>query len=72
MIVRKIQSPVYHRRRPVPLPGRGSEAKQPELFATEFEEILIEAVSGHVVRKGDRFAHSLSKLQRDNIIQLSH
>lgn len=71
MIVRKIQSPVYHRRRPAPLPGRGSEAKQPELFATDFEEILIEAVSGDVVRKGDTFAHSLSRLQRENIIRLS-
>ncbi len=71
MIVRKIQSPVYHRRRPTPLPGRGNEARQPELFPSSFEEALLEAVNGEVVRKGQRFSGSLSSFQRDNIIRLS-
>lgn len=71
MIVRKIQSPVYHRRRPTPLPGRGNEARQPELFSSSFEEALLEAVNGEVVRKGQRFSGSLSSFQRDNIIRLS-
>lgn len=71
MIVRKIQSPVYHRRRPTPLPGRGNEARQPELFPSQFEEALLEAVDGDVVRKGSIFANSLSSFQRENIIRLS-
>lgn len=71
MIVRKIQSPVYHRKRPVPLTGRGAEDRQPVLFPSRFEEYLVGAVEGEVVRKGDHFARNLSSFQRENIIRLS-
>lgn len=71
MIVRKIQSPIYHRRRPAPLPGRGNDTRQPELFRSSFEEALLEAVQGDIVRQGDQFSSSLRSFQRENIIRLS-
>lgn len=70
MIVRKIQSPTYQRRKPTPLPGRGGEERQPALFPSRFEEYLMAAVDGEVVRRGDHFA-GLSSFQRENIIRLS-
>ncbi len=71
MIVRKIQSPVYQRRKPVPLAGKGGEDRQPALFPSRFEEFLLDAVGGEVVRRGDEFSRDLSSFQRENIIRLS-
>lgn len=70
MIVRKIQTPTYQRRKPTPLPGKGSEERQPALFPSRFEEYLLSAVDGEVVRRGDRFT-GVSTFQRENIIRLS-
>jgi len=72
MIVRKIQSPIYHRRRPQPLLGKGSEARQLDLFASVFEEALLDAVEGDVVRKGEKFTTTVTQLQRENLIRLSN
>ena len=70
MIVKKLESPVYYRRRREGLAGRGMEARalKPE---KSFDQYLLEAFDGEVVQEGDQFASSVSKLTRDNLVRLS-
>ena len=70
MIVKKLESPVYHRRPRRSLAGRGGDN---DSFAESksFDQYLIEAFQGEVVQKGDRFSGKVSALQQENLIRLS-
>ncbi len=69
MIVKKLESPVYHRRRARSLPGRGVESNSSA--DKSFDQYLIEAFQGEVVQKGDQFSKKVSALQQENLIRLS-
>ena len=70
MIVKKLESPVYHRRRQRSLPGRGVDNDSVG-GSKSFDQYLIEAFQGEVVQKGDRFSGKISALQQENLIRLS-
>lgn len=70
MIVKKLESPVYHRRRQRSLPGRGAGSDSFE-ENRGFDQYLLEAFQGEVVQKGDRFSGKVSSLQQENLIRLS-
>ena len=70
MIVTKMESPEYHRRRRAALPGRGVEANAVNQEKS-FDQYLLEAFQGDVVRDGNRFSGDVSNLQRDNLVRLS-
>lgn len=70
MIVKKLESPVYHRRQRRPLPGRGVEGLSNGADKS-FDQYLLEAFQGEVVQNGDRFSGKVSSLQQENLIRLS-
>jgi len=70
MIVKRLESPVYYRRKRQSLPGRGAEARNLE-HNRSFEEYLLEAFQGEVVQKGKEVAKHLSPLTQKNLIKLS-
>jgi hypothetical protein len=70
MIVKKLESPVFERRRRQGLPGKGVEAA-PVNREKSFDQYLIEAFDGEVVKNGKNFSNGLSNLTRENIIRLS-
>ncbi|MCB1309173.1 MAG: hypothetical protein KDK30_13365 [Leptospiraceae bacterium] len=70
MIVRKMDNPVFHRRKREGLPGRGMEDRAVNREKS-FDQYLLEAFDGEVVRDGKDFSGNLSDLTRDNLIRLS-
>ena len=71
MIVRKLETPLYQKRKREPLAGQGVENAAAANAEKSFDQYLLEAFQGEVVRKDDSFQGKLSDLQRDNIIRLS-
>ncbi|MCB1140581.1 MAG: hypothetical protein KDK23_17615 [Leptospiraceae bacterium] len=71
MIVRKLETPLYQKRKREPLAGQGVEHAAAANAEKSFDQYLLEAFQGEVVRKDDSFQGKLSDLQRDNIIRLS-
>ena len=69
MIVRKMESPVFYQKKRQPLPGKGVERTANE--EKSFDQYLLEAFQGEVVRDGTRFRDTLSPMQRDNVVKLS-
>ena len=69
MIVRSLESPVFQRRKREPLAGKGMERASNE--QKSFEDYLLEAFDGEVVRDGSRFSSKVSDVTRDNLIRLS-
>lgn len=69
MVVRKMESPVYEKRRREALPGKGVERSSSG--PNGFEQYLLDAFEGEVVKEGNRFASHVSPLQKENIIRLS-
>lgn len=69
MIVRKMESPVFQQKKRQPLPGRGAEHVANE--EKSFDQYLLEAFQGEVVKEGERFHDSLSPLQKENVVRLS-
>lgn len=69
MIVRSLESPVFQKRKREPLAGKGAERASNE--QKSFEEYLLDAFNGEVVRDGSRFSSKMSDLTRDNLIRLS-
>lgn len=70
MIVKQLESPVYYKRRRESLPGRGGEARALK-HDKSFDQYLLEAFQGEVVRDGKEFSRNVSSMQRDNLIRLS-
>lgn len=69
MIVKQLESPIYYKRKRKALPGRGPESDAGE-ERKSFEEYLIEAFQGEVVRKDDEFSRKMSQMTRENLIRL--
>lgn len=70
MIVKEAENPIYHRRKRESLPGRGLDARAGN-HEKSFDQYLLEAFQGEVVKTGDRFADNVSNLTRENLIRLS-
>lgn len=70
MIVKKMESPVYYRRSREGLPGKGIDAR-PVNEEKSFDQYLIEAFQGEVVRDGNKYSKELSSLTKENLIRLS-
>ncbi len=70
MVVKQMENPVFHRRKREGLAGRAVEPRTGNREKS-FDQYLIEAFQGEVVRRGDDFASSVSQLTRDNLIRLS-
>lgn len=70
MIVKKMENPVYHRRRRTSLPGRGV-AEQPVNHEKSFDQYLLEAFQGEVVQKGNQFSNKVSSLTKENLLRLN-
>ena len=70
MIVKKMESPVYHRRRRESLPGRGVESRSLDRDKS-FEQFLLEAFRGELVQEGKSFSKTVSPLTKENLIRLS-
>ena len=71
MIVRKMESPLYQKKRREPLTGKGVEVPSAANSEKSFDQYLLEAFDGEVVRDGKDFSGNLSDLTRDNLIRLS-
>lgn len=71
MIVRKLESPLYQKKKREPLPGQGVEVSGSANSEKSFDQYLLEAFQGEVVRDENQFRGQLSELQRENIIRLS-
>ncbi|MCB1169428.1 MAG: hypothetical protein KDK25_03795 [Leptospiraceae bacterium] len=71
MIVRKMESPLYQKKRREPLTGKGVEVPSAANSEKSFDQYLLEAFEGEVVRQDSQFKADLSELQRENIIRLS-
>lgn len=69
MIVRKMENPVFHRRKRASLPGY-EFAQQAVNHEKSFDQYLIDAFQGEVVQQGEQFSNSLSNLAQDNLIRL--
>jgi hypothetical protein len=69
MIVKQAESPIYHRRKRTSLPGKGMESGAVNREKS-FDQYLIEAFDGEVVKEGNHFG-DVSALTRDNLIRLS-
>lgn len=69
MIVRKMENPVFHKRKRTSLPGRDIE-DQAINQEKGFDQHLLEAFSGEVVQKGNLFSTKVTPLTRDNLIRL--
>lgn len=70
MVVKKLESPLYYRRRRDSLPGKGVEEK-PKNREKTFDQYLLDAFQGEVVKKGNDVSPRVSSLTRDNLIRLS-
>jgi len=70
MIVRKLESPIFEKHSREGLPGRGVEPVAGNREKT-FDQYLLEAFDGEIVKNGNSFAPGLSSLTRENIIRLS-
>lgn len=70
MIVKQTESSIYHRRKRDSLPGKGMDTRAVNREKS-FDQYLLEAFSGEVVKEGNRFAQNLSPLARENLIRLS-
>ena len=70
MIVKQMESPIYHRRKRESLPGKGMESGAVNREKS-FDQFLLEAFDGEVVQRGERFSSSVSQLQKENLIRLS-
>lgn len=70
MIVKEIDNQVFQRTRKEGLPGKGLREK-PSQQEKSFDQYLIEAFKGEVVKSEKHFSKDLSKLTRDNLIRLS-
>jgi len=70
MIVKKLESPVYYRKKREALPGRGVEYSHGS--EKTFEEYLLEAFNGKKVQEGNRFSNDLSQMTKENLIRLSN
>ena len=69
MIVKQAENPIYQRRKRNSLPGKGVEDRAVNREKS-FDQYLIEAFGGEVVKEGNRFGN-VSELTRDNLIRLS-
>ncbi len=69
MIVKQAESPIYQRRKRASLPGKGADARAVNREKS-FDQYLIEAFDGEVVKEGNRFGN-VSDMTRDNLIRLS-
>lgn len=70
MIVKKMESPVYHKRNRDSLPGKGMEIR-PGNAEKSFDQYLLEAFNGEVVRDGSKYSNGLSTMTKENLIRLS-
>ncbi len=70
MIVKKLESPIYYRKKRNALPGKGVDHHRSSK-SKSFDQYLLEAFDGDVVQDGDRFSRNISDLTRDNLIRLS-
>lgn len=70
MIVRKMENPVFHKRKRGSLQGKDFDemAKNNE---KSFEQYLLDAFQGEVVQKGNNISKDVSNLTRDNLIRLN-
>ncbi len=71
MVVKKLESPLYFRRKRESLPGKGMEEKATNREKT-FDQFLLEAFRGEVVQQGSQISSRVSSLTRDNLIRLGH
>jgi len=71
MIVRKLESPLYQKKKREPLAGQGVEVPATANSEKSFDQYLLEAFQGEVVREDSKFKGQVSELQRENIIRLS-
>ena len=70
MIVRKMENPVFHRRKRASLPGHDFEPRAVN-HEKSFDQYLIDTFQGEVVQQGNQFSQNLSALTQDNLIRLS-
>ncbi len=71
MIVRKLESPLYQKKKREPLAGQGFDHPSTANSEKSFDQYLLEAFQGEVVAEDNRFHSKVSELQRENIIRLS-
>ncbi|MBI38851.1 MAG: hypothetical protein CMF59_04570 [Leptospiraceae bacterium] len=71
MIVRKLESPLYQKKKREPLAGQGFDGPSTANSEKSFDQYLLEAFKGEVVREDNQFQGKVSELQRENIIRLS-
>ncbi len=69
MIVKSLESPVFYRKKRNALPGKGLERVPAK--TKSFDQYLLEAFQGEVVKEGENFSSNLSEIARDNLIRLS-
>jgi hypothetical protein len=70
MIVTKLESPVYYKKRREALSGKGGSPRGER--EKTFEQYLLEAFNGEVVKKGESVSPKLSQLTRENLIRLGN
>ena len=70
MIVRKIDSQVFQKPRRQGLPGKSLYIR-PQNQEKGFDQYLIEAFQGELVKENERFSAKLSPLARSNLLRLS-
>lgn len=70
MVVKKLESPLYYRRRRESLPGKGVE-EEPKNREKTFDQYLLDAFGGEVVQEGNKISPRVSNITRDNLIRLS-
>ena len=69
MIVKKMENPVYHKRKRTSLPGH--DVQKAVNHEKSFDQYLLEAFQGEVVKQGDQVSNKVTALTRDNLIRLS-
>lgn len=67
MMIQKLESPVYYRRKREARTGRVVES----VVDKSFDQYLIEAFRGDVVSENGKIKGNVSNLTRENIIRLS-
>jgi len=67
MMIQKLDSPVYYRRKREAKPGRIVESRVDK----SFDQYLIEAFKGDVVSENGKIKENVSSLTRENIFRLS-
>ena len=70
MIVKKINSQAFHRPKRQGLPGKGLYIR-PKNQEKGFDQYLIEAFQGELVKENRGFSARLSPLAHDNLLRLS-